>query len=63
MCILGGRGQGQKLQGHDALRQQASVPRCCGQINSNALVLKRCSEMSPSSLLISITKQVLHCHL
>lgn len=62
-CILGGGGQGQKLQGHDALRLRASVPRCRGQINSHALVLKCCSEMSPSSPLISITNQVLHCHL
>lgn len=64
MCIFGGGGeQGQKLEGHDALRLQASVPRCRSQINSHALVLKCCSEMSPSSPLISLTKQVLHCHL
>lgn len=63
MCILGRGEQGRQLQGHDALRLRDTVPRCYAQINSNALVLKGCSEMSPSSPLISITKQVFHCHL
>jgi len=62
-CILGEGLRGQKLQGHNALRLWARAPQYRGQINTNALVLKRCSGMSPSSPLISITKQVLHCHL
>lgn len=63
MCIFRGGGQGQTLESRDALRLRGSVPGHRGQIKSDALVLKHCSEMSPSSPLISVTKQVLHCHL